>query len=98
MLLLAFSLFANSAETVAPLWLEHYGEAREHGRTQSKPVAVFIGSGSSGWHQVSRDGQFDREVNQILADAYVCLYVNTESDYGQELASASPLSIYREGV
>jgi hypothetical protein len=92
MLLLALSLFANSAETIAPAWLHHYGEARENGRTESKPVAVFIGSGSSGWHQVSRDGQFDSKVNQILADSYVCLYVNTDSDYGRELASAFGIS------
>jgi hypothetical protein len=92
MLLFALSLIANSAGTVAPVWLQHYVEAREHGRTESKPVAVFIGSGSSGWHQVSRDGQFDSQVNQILADAYVCLYVNTDSDYGRELASAFGIS------
>jgi hypothetical protein len=55
-------------------------------------VAVFIGSGSSGWHQVSRDGQIDSQVNRILADAYICLYVNTETDYGQELASAFGIS------
>jgi hypothetical protein len=92
MLLLALSLFANSAETVSPVWLQQYGEAREQGRSESKPVAVFIGSGSSGWHQVSRDGQLDSEVKEVLADSYVCLYVNTDNDSGRELASAFGIS------
>ena len=71
-----------------PEWLREYIGAREQGRTEEKPIAVFIGSGNKGWNLVSREGQLGREVMEILAREYVCLYVDTKHDEGRQLASA----------
>jgi hypothetical protein len=88
MILFALSLIAGPIDVATPEWLHKYGEAKEHGQTQKKPVAVFFGSGNEGWHQVSRAGELSAEVNKILGADYVCLYVNTDDLEGRELATA----------
>jgi hypothetical protein len=88
-LLLALSVLGvPSAATAEPDWLRHYASAREQGGAEEKPIAVFIGSGQRGWNQVSREGQLSAEINHILAESYVCLYVDADDDDGKELASA----------
>jgi hypothetical protein len=84
----AFELFFESVIPEAPKWLDEYGKARQQGRKEEKPLAVFIGSGKSGWHQVVRDETLEKEVNRLLAQQYVCLYVNTDDEAGQRLAEA----------
>src|SRR5262249_12311601 len=79
---------ASSANAEEPGWLQEYGEARQTGRQQEKPLAVFIGSGETGWEQVSREGKLAKDVKQLLAANYVCLYVNTDDKNGKRLASA----------
>jgi len=81
-------LVAPSALSTEPAWVTEYGNARQRGQKEGKPLAVFIGSGKTGWEKVSRDGKFAVEVKQLLAQKYVCLYVNREEKAGQQLASA----------
>lgn len=71
-----------------PAWLQDYGLARTEGRKEGKPLAVFIGSGESGWEQLSREGAFGNEIAGLLADNYVCVYVDANSKAGRKLASA----------
>src|SRR5262249_6553674 len=85
-------LMAPSALSTEPAWVTEYGKARQRGQQEGKPLAVFIGSGKAGWEKVSRDGKFAMEVKQLLAQKYVCLYVNREEKAGQQLASAFELA------
>jgi hypothetical protein len=67
-------------------WHADYGSAKLLGTEEARPLAVFIGSGEAGWNQVSRDGPLAREVKQLLAKNYICVYVNTDSEAGRQLA------------
>ncbi len=71
-----------------PAWLNEYGKARQQGAKEEKPLAVFIGSGQTGWNQVSREGRLDPEIKRLLAENYVCLYIDTDKASGQRLADA----------
>jgi len=71
-----------------PKWEKSYFEARTWAVENQKPLAVFIGSGVSGWEKVSKDGSFDAKVYQMLKEEYVCVYVDTDTDAGKNLAKA----------
>ncbi|MCI0462986.1 MAG: hypothetical protein L0Z62_39065 [Gemmataceae bacterium] len=81
-----FSMPALVMET--PAWLTDYREARQRGKEGGKPLAVFIGSGRSGWEQVSRAGKLGNEAQRVLASHYVCVYVDSTQPAGQRLAKA----------
>jgi len=82
------AFFAPAVTSEKPLWLKDYGKARQQGRKAHKPVCVVIGSGRSGWGDLSEEAKFGNEVNRLLAAHYVCLYVDTEHISGQRLAEA----------
>ena len=69
-----------------PEWKNDYRAARQLSLDGKKPLAVFIGSGVSGWEKVSSEGGFDQKVNQLLTDNYVCVYIDTNSEAGKNLA------------
>jgi len=77
---------ASSNIPEQPQWRSSYSEARQWAVERSKPLAVFIGSGTTGWSSVSRDGNFDPKVYQLLKDKYVCVYVDTNTESGKSLA------------
>jgi hypothetical protein len=83
-LALAGSL-ASANIPAQPKWSKDYREARQAAISAKKPLAVFIGSGSAGWEQV---GKFDPKVYQTLKEKYVCVYVNTDTTAGKNLAKA----------
>ena len=89
-LLIALGLL-NSAVLESPAWMTDYDLARKMGREGQKPLAVFVGSGANGWHQVTKEGKLAKESAQILADGYVCVYVDAEQPWGKRLASALEL-------
>src|SRR5215207_5120631 len=60
-----------------PTWLNDYGAARQRAAAVHKPMAVFLGSGQDGWRKVVRDGALDPALNRLLAEKFVCLYVDT---------------------
>lgn len=70
----------------APSWHTNYGLARKLGREEGKPLAVFIGSGKAGWHQLSQEGKLGKDTERILAENYVCVYVNRDRSEGRRLA------------
>jgi hypothetical protein len=71
-----------------PKWQTDYYAARERVTEGGKPLAVFIGSGKAGWHNVCQDGKLSEEVSKILASDYVCLYVDVDKPAGRRLAAA----------
>lgn len=93
--LFALSGFLAAASAPGePAWWNEYGKARQQGQKEEKPLAVFIGSGTKGWNQVSREGQLNPEVRKLLADHFICLYVNTDEASGRRLAKAFEIQGY----
>jgi hypothetical protein len=50
-------------------------------------MAVFVGTGKAGWEAAVRDG-FDPSVSKLLAEKFVCLYVDSSTPRGKDLAAA----------
>jgi hypothetical protein len=80
-------LFPSSIRS-EPSWLEDYSQAYRQCQKAEKPLAVFLGSGAKGWNRLSRDGQLSPENKELLSKNYVCLYIDTTQEAGQELARA----------
>lgn len=78
----------NTGGSSGPVWLQEYSIARQRVAEQQKPLAVFVGTGESGWEDVSEEGRLGKEVVRVLKENYVCLYVNTENGAGLRLARA----------
>lgn len=71
----------------SPTWLDDYPAAQAKVSVAGKPMAVFVGSGKAGWESAVRDG-FDPAVSKLLAQKFVCLYVDASTAKGRTLASA----------
>src|SRR5689334_11190755 len=70
-----------------PAWQKDYKAAQALVNAAGKPMAVFVGSGKTGYESAVRDG-FDPAVSKLLAEKFVCLYVDTATDKGKVLAAA----------
>jgi hypothetical protein len=86
--LLALSGFFVGAMPVSPAWQADYDLARKLGRESQKPLAVFIASGKSGWHNLSKEGKLGKETSFVLAAEYVCVYLDTTQERAKRLATA----------
>jgi hypothetical protein len=86
-LTIALAGFMASTAMQSPSWRMGYDSAQRLGMEQSKPLAVFIGSGEAGWNQVTREGELAKEVRRLLAKNYVYVYIDTEHPQGKQLAS-----------
>lgn len=71
--LLAAPLAATSAQEVT--W-RSYSEGQVVGLKAGKPLAVFVGAGRAGHEQINQDGSYNGEIRKILADRYVCVYLD----------------------
>ena len=72
--------------TVPPGWNNDYELALQRAGAAKKPLAVFIGTGKDGWKAVCAEGELGPEVRRLLADEYVCLYVDANRVAHKELA------------
>jgi hypothetical protein len=81
----ALTGFTWTAET-APSWWTDYTQARQQGMMEKKPVAVFIGTGQDGWGKLAREGNLEKEQKDLLANRYVCVYVDVASEEGRRIA------------
>lgn len=70
-----------------PTWYNDYGQAHQRLAAVKKPMAVFVGSGQDGWKNVIRDGGLDPAVKKLLAEKYVCVYIDTDTAVGKSLAA-----------
>ena len=86
-LIIAVGAFLAAAAPESPSWHTDYGTAQCLGREARKPLAVFIGSGKAGWNQISLDRELGAEVKQLLVKTYICVYVDTATKTGKQLAS-----------
>ncbi len=71
-----------------PVWIMDYGEARNLSQKEKKPIAIFFGSGATGWNDLSREGRMNQEITGILDKYYIGLYLDTASVEGRRLARA----------
>ena len=69
-----------------PVWSGDYWTAQRLAQKEQKPLAVFIGSGQKGFNRLSWEGDLTERVQKILADKYVCVYLDTKKQTGKSLA------------
>jgi hypothetical protein len=83
---------AADAQSSEPLsWQENYTAARKLARQEDKPLAVVIGSGARGWEKLGT-GKLTAEAKKLLADNYVCVYIDADTTRGKRLADEFSLS------
>jgi len=83
------ALAGSSIAAEIPVSLEFrsdYVGAIKTGKTDRKPLAVFIGSGPKGWEQRTMDGQLSQDNQKLLQANYVCVYLDTATEDGKRLA------------
>lgn len=81
----ALSGLMVGADTPTLSWRDDYPAARREGAAQKKPLAVFLGAGKAGREQAVQGG-LSAEARRLLAQRYVCVHVDTETERGQSLA------------
>ena len=69
-------------------WSPDYGQARQRGVAESKPVAVILGTGNQGYNQIVGDGGLSQEAHDLLSSKFVCVYIDTTTPQGRKLADA----------
>jgi len=69
------------AAPTTPTWNGSYVEAQQQAAGK-KPLAVVFGSGQEGWAKLVHS----EDSKKLLAEQYVCVYVDTASESGKKLA------------
>lgn len=80
------------AAPTTPTWNGSYVEAQQQAAGK-KPLAVVFGSGQEGWSKLVRS----EEAKKLLAEQYVCVYVDVASDSGKKLAGTFAIN-HQTGV
>ncbi|MBY0525027.1 MAG: hypothetical protein K2R98_16600 [Gemmataceae bacterium] len=89
MMLVALSGFAVAADAEATsTWQTDYVQAKKMAQADKKPMAVFVGTGKNGWTKVARDGKLGKEMERVLTEKYVPVYIDSSTDAGKRLSSA----------
>lgn len=71
------------AAPTTPTWNGSYVEAQQQAAGK-KPLAVVFGSGQEGWTKLVRS----EESKKLLAEQYVCVYVDIANESGKKLAGS----------
>jgi hypothetical protein len=93
-----FALLVSGTLNPSPSWHHDYGQTLTRAQAAKKPVAVFIGSGADGWKAACHEGELSLDVRRLLANHYVCVYVDAGHPAQESLARSfeagqSPLVI-----
>jgi hypothetical protein len=89
---LIVALAAMAADKATPEWQVDYGQALSLAQEQNRPVAVFLAPGKDGWQKLARDGKVSEQALAELASGYVCLRLDTDTEYGKKWAKAFEMS------
>lgn len=81
---LAGALLAGN--NAAPTWQNNYTIAQAQVAAQKKPMVVIFGAGADGWTKVVRNEAPSADVSKLLAEKFVCVYVDSTSSAGRKLA------------
>ena len=84
-------LFALAAalQTTLPtegLWLRDYSKGQAQAARDSKPLVVVVGTGADGFEKLAKEGKMGQDVQQALADSYVCVYLDRSQPKAAKLA------------
>jgi hypothetical protein len=82
----------ESLSIASPAWHSDYEKALRVAEEDHKPLAIFIGRGEDGYVEVSRKGELPSKAAHVLEKDYVCLYVDTGTRDGKDLAAAFEMS------
>ena len=61
------------------VWMRDYKLALNEGVKEGKPLAVFVGTGFGHYGDLAQDGALNDTIKRILADSYVCVYLDANS-------------------
>lgn len=75
-----------AGQNAAPTWQTSYGQAQQRAAEQKKPLVVVFGSGANAWEKVVQAESATPEITKMMADSYVCVYVDTTSPAGKKVA------------
>ena len=85
-------MMATGSLAQQPDWQTDYANALKAAADQNKPLAVFIGQGGSGTTSAVTEGAIGTDAVDLLRSKFVCLYVDTATDAGRELADDFQMS------
>jgi hypothetical protein len=63
-----------------------YAQAMTRALEERKPMAVFIGHGADTFKRMLTDGSISADAAKVLTASYVCLYVDTDTTSGKDMA------------
>jgi len=72
-----------------------YAQAMSRATEERKPMAVFIGHGAETFKRMLTDGTISQDAAKVLNSSYVCLYLDTDTATGKDLAGRFDM---KEGV
>ena len=90
-ILVALTTLLASPGTESLVWQKDYATALQKGKETGKPLAVILGKGANGWQSISKDGKLDSQSTDVLAQKYVCLYVDISEESGKQVAESFKL-------
>ena len=71
----------------SPGWQTDYAQAMTLAASEHKPMAVFIGTGNGTAGRMLQNSAIPAEALQLLRNSYVCVYLDTATAAGKELAT-----------
>ena len=90
-ILVALTVLLSSPGAESLVWQKDYASALQKGKETGKPLAVFMGKGANGWQSMAKEGKIDSKCTEVLAEKYVCVYVDMSDDAGKQLADSFEL-------
>jgi len=83
---------SSGAIPSAPNWHTDYAQALSRSSAEGKPMAVFIGNGADRLTKMTADGTITADAAKVLKASYVCVYLDSDTAAGKDLASRFELS------
>jgi hypothetical protein len=90
-ILVALTTLLASPGSESLVWQKDYATALQKGKETGKPLAVFLGKGANGWQSMAKEGKIDSKSAEVLAQKYVCLYVDLADETGKHVADSFEL-------
>jgi hypothetical protein len=84
------TIFAALAVMIAApsaAWESSYSQGQKQAAAQQKPLVVVFAPGSNAWTKVVKGENPSLDVGKLLAESYVCVFVDTATDSGKQLAT-----------
>jgi hypothetical protein len=75
-----------------PNWHTDYAQAMTRSSAEGKPMAVFIGNGADRVAKMLADGTISADAARVLKASYVCVYLDTNTPAGKDLAGRFEIS------